>query len=121
MDHFVDERDFCKTPYYPWALPQKIYDGYKAMSLEEALNYPGLNAVTVEVPNNDLVPIALQCAERGIAMHMDKPGSPDLEAYKKLLDGWMPVLFSKHGIYLQGGGTLGENQYMYGVDHGVRI
>ena len=83
---FVDERDFCKTPYYPRALPQKIYDGYKAMSLEEALNYPGLDAVTVEVPNNDLVPIALQCAERGIAMHMDKPAGEDLNLYKKLLD-----------------------------------
>lgn len=39
---------------------------------------------------------------------------PTSIANKKLLDGWMPVLFSKHGIYLQGGGTLGENQYMYG-------
>ena len=48
---------------------------------------PGLQAVTVEVPNNDLVPVALRCMERNLAMHMDKPAGEDLAQYKKLLDG----------------------------------
>ncbi len=63
------------------------YDGLKWMTEEELLNYPGLQAVTVETPNLDLVPMALRCMERNLAMHMDKPGGEDLELFKKLLDG----------------------------------
>ena len=84
---YVDERDFCNTPRLPNPNKPEYYSDVKKLTLEEALNYPGLEAVTVEVPNNDLVPIALQCMERGLAMHMDKPAGPDLALYKKLLDG----------------------------------
>lgn len=84
---YVDERDFCNTPRIPNPNKPEYYADIQKMTLEEALNYPGLEAVTVEVPNNDLVPIALKCMERNLAMHMDKPAGPDLELYKKLLDG----------------------------------
>jgi predicted dehydrogenase len=84
---YVDERDFCKTPYCLQSVSPKTYEGYQKFTLDEALNYPGLQAVTVEVPNNDLVPLALRCMERNLAMHMDKPAGEDLALYKKLLDG----------------------------------
>lgn len=84
---YVDERDICTTPRIANPNRPEYYADVPKMTLDEALNYPGLEAVTVEVPNNDLVPIALKCMERGLAMHMDKPAGPDLALYKKLLDG----------------------------------
>ncbi|MBQ7177379.1 MAG: Gfo/Idh/MocA family oxidoreductase [Victivallales bacterium] len=84
---YVDERDFCKTPFYSQNLNLNHYEGYRKLTLDEALNYPGLEAVTVEVPNNDLVPVALKCMEHNLAMHLDKPAGEDLALYKKLLDG----------------------------------
>ena len=81
---YVDERSFCKTPCLEPNL--KRYEGYRSLTLDEALNWPGLEAVAVEVPNNDLVTVALQCAERGLPMHLDKPAGEDLALYKKLLD-----------------------------------
>lgn len=83
---YWNDDTYCKTPRRELA-GLGTYDGYKAMTLDEILNYPGLQAVTVEVPNNDLVPIAMKCMEKGLAMHMDKPAGEDLAAYKKLLDG----------------------------------
>ena len=84
---YVDERDFCKSPWLTQFFDEKHYAEYRKMTLEEALNFPGVEAVTVEVPNNDLVPVALKCMEHDLPMHMDKPAGEDLELYKKLLDG----------------------------------
>lgn len=65
----------------------KPYEGLRWLSEEELLNTPGLQAVVVEVPNTDLVPVALRCMERGLAMHMDKPAGEDLALFGKLLKG----------------------------------
>jgi len=65
----------------------KHYEGLKWMSEEELFNTPGLQAVTVETPNLDLVPTALRCMERNLAMHMDKPGGEDLELFSRLRRG----------------------------------
>ena len=81
---YVDERSFCKTPCREPNL--KRYEGYRSLTLEETFNWPGLQAVAVEVPNNDLVQVAMMCAERGLPMHLDKPAGEDLAQYKKLLD-----------------------------------
>ena len=82
----VDDHPTSKTPKFAGDC-LKPYEGLKWMTEEEALNYPGLQAVVVEVPNNELVPTAMRCMERGLAMHMDKPAGEDLALYKKLLDG----------------------------------
>ncbi len=65
----------------------KPYEGLKWMTEAELFNTPGLQAVAVEVPNTDLVPTAIRCMERGLAIHMDKPGGEDLKLFGKLLDG----------------------------------
>ncbi len=83
---YVDDHDFSKSPRFTDETPS-YYEGLRRLTLDEALHYPGLEAVTVEVPNNELVPMALRCMERNLAMHMDKPAGEDLELYKKLLDG----------------------------------
>ena len=84
---YVDERDFCKTPWQTELLSEKVFSDTRKLSLDEALDYPGLEAVTVEVPNNDLVPVAIKCMEHNLPMHMDKPAGEDLGLCKKLLDG----------------------------------
>ena len=48
----------------------KPYDGLPLMSEEELFRIPGLEAVTVEVPNLDLVPTAMRCLERNLPIHM---------------------------------------------------
>ena len=82
---YVNDLGSTTTPCYV----DKLHDCFKKypeLTLEEVFNDPDIKAVTVEVPNNELVPMALKCAEKGIAMHMDKPAGLDLELYKKLLD-----------------------------------
>lgn len=88
---YVDDRSFSRTSVYlanedlqAWPWP---YSGLREFTLEEALNYPGLDAVLVEVPNNDLAEIALLCMKKGLAMHVDKPGGEDPARFKELVDG----------------------------------
>ena len=63
------------------------YEGLTWMTEEELFATPGLQAVTVETPNMDLVPTALRCMERGLHMHMDKPAGDDPALFGRLLDG----------------------------------
>ncbi len=84
---YVDEREFCRTPRVGEPRNPEYYTDLKPLTLDEALCYPGLDAVAVEVPNNDLVTVATLCMEHNLAMHMDKPAGEDLPLYKKLLDG----------------------------------
>jgi predicted dehydrogenase len=63
------------------------YEGLNWLTEEELFRVAGLQAVTVETPNLDLVPTALRCMEHNLAMHMDKPGGDDLAQFAKLLDG----------------------------------
>lgn len=61
------------------------YEGLNWMTEEDLFAIPGLRAVAVETPNLDLVPTSIRCMERGLAMHMDKPGGDDLELFGRLL------------------------------------
>ncbi len=63
------------------------YEGLPWLTETELFQLPGLQAVTVETPNLDLVPTARRCVERHLALHMDKPGGEDLAAFGRLLDG----------------------------------
>ena len=83
---YVDDRDFSCTPSYQPEL-ERPYQGLTRLTLDEALGDSTIKAVTIEVPNNDLVPIALRCMERNLAIHLDKPAGETLSPYKKLLDG----------------------------------
>ncbi len=82
----VDDSAFSKTPRFAGG-DLSPYEGLPFLSLEEALNDPSIEAVTVEVPNNELVPAALRCMERNLPMHLDKPAGEDPALYRKLIDG----------------------------------
>ncbi len=62
------------------------YAGLEWMSEDEILGIPGLQAVTVEKNDPGLVATARKCAERGLHMHMDKPGGETLPPFQELLD-----------------------------------
>ncbi|MBQ6473006.1 MAG: Gfo/Idh/MocA family oxidoreductase, partial [Victivallales bacterium] len=83
---YVDDREFATTPHIASDVVRP-YEGLRKMTLDKVLSDSSIQAVTVEVPNNELVPMALRCMERNLAMHMDKPAGLDLSLYKMLLDG----------------------------------
>ncbi len=55
------------------------------MSVEEALSIPDLDGVVIETEEKNLVKYAMMAAERGLAVHMDKPGGLDLDAFIRLV------------------------------------
>lgn len=61
------------------------YQDYPAYSVEELLNLPGLQAVTIETDEPNLSKYALMAVERGLHVHMDKPGGTDLEEFRRLI------------------------------------
>ena len=84
----VDEKEFAKTPTYlsPKDATFELYKDEKFITLDDVFAMRDLDAALIEVPNLDLVPVAMRFAERGIPIHVDKPCGEDLRAYKCLLD-----------------------------------
>ena len=86
---YVDDRPFAKGAVYQPGPEYFVrpYEGLRQLSLREALDFPGLDAVLIEVPNSDLVEVASLCLKKGLPMHMDKPPGEDAAAFRKLLEG----------------------------------
>ena len=61
------------------------FDGYREMTVEEILNDPEIEAVTVETEEIYLTKYALMVARAGKHLHMEKPGSPDLAGFEELI------------------------------------
>ena len=80
----VDDRNDVHTPSFP--SDQSCFDGLPMITMDQALNWPGLQAACIEVPNNQLVETTIPFAERGLAIHMDKPAGTSLADFRKLLD-----------------------------------
>ena len=64
----------------------KFYSGYNLMTVEEIFNIPDLDAVIIETNEIASTKYALMAAERGIAVHMDKPGGIVLADFEKLVE-----------------------------------
>ncbi len=60
------------------------YSEVKVLSLEEALNYPGLDAVIVESEEHSLMKYAGMAIEKGLNAHIDKPGGEDNDEFAEL-------------------------------------
>jgi predicted dehydrogenase len=99
----VDDRNTSAAKLAGNDLPA-LYNGLNFLSEEELFDIPGLEAVTVEVPNTDLVPTAIRCLKYGLPIHMDKPGGEDLGLFSKLLDGC-----KERGLPLQMGYMFRDN------------
>ena len=86
----------------------KPYEGLQFMGEEELLSTPGLEAVCVEqdVPDNEAA--ALRCAERGLHIHMDKPGGEDYADFVRLVE------------MQRKGGKAFQMAYMYRYNPAIR-
>ena len=56
------------------------------LSLEEALNFEGLEAVAVESAETSATKYAQMFADKGVAIHLDKPGTADYDSFSKLVE-----------------------------------
>lgn len=63
-----------------------MYRGLPFMSEEELLSLPGLEAVCVETDVPRITQAAIRCAERGLHVHMDKPGGENYAAFRYLVE-----------------------------------
>lgn len=62
------------------------FDGLQELTLEQILNDPAIEAVTVETEEIYLTKYAQMAAEAGKHIHMEKPGGQDIEAFEKLVE-----------------------------------
>ena len=74
-----DERETCKEKL-------KCFDDYPELTLDEILNDPTIEAVTVETDEIHLLKYAQMAAEHGKHIHMEKPGSQSLADFEKLIE-----------------------------------
>lgn len=84
---------FCIVPedkenvsVFSYESNKTMYDGVPQMTLEEILNYEGIQAVFIETEDRALTKYALMAAEKGLHIHMDKPGGVDETEYDQLID-----------------------------------
>ena len=84
-------------------------DGFRVVSEAEALEIKDIDVVFVEVANNDLMEIARIYAERGVAMHCDKPCGETMAPYREVVE-----ICRAKNVPMQIG-------YMYRTNPGVRL
>ncbi len=78
MGYMVPEGECVDKP--------ELYEDVKLLTEEEAFNIPDLDAVIIETGELNLTRYALMAAEKGIAVHMDKPGGTVLSDFEKLIE-----------------------------------
>ena len=85
-DEFTGQQVVAGIPYKgDTNIYRHLYEGVPEMELEELLNYPGLEAVVIESSEYNLFKYAQMAAERGLHVHMDKPGGLRYEDFETLV------------------------------------
>ncbi len=67
-------------------VPERMAHDLPLLTLDEVLNDPTIEAVTIETDEIYLTKYAQMAVEAGKHVHMEKPGGADPVAFKKLLD-----------------------------------
>ena len=66
----------------------KRYEKWKHLNTltpQEATSYPGLDAIVIETEEVSLTKYTLPAAQKGLAIHMDKPGGLELADFEELI------------------------------------
>jgi len=87
----------------------EIYDGVPRLTEEQLFADKSIDAVLVEVANDDLVGVGMKCARHGLPMHFDKPCGQEFGPFKEMVD-----LCSRKNLPLQIG-------YMFRVNPAIRF
>ena len=98
VGYAVVPEDSGNTDAFGFEGNKKSYEGVKRLSLDEILNYEGLDAVCIETEDRALTKYALMAAEKGLHIHMDKPGGISDEEFDKLVD----TVSEKHLVFHTG-------------------
>ena len=80
------DEDSRPNPVAVNGIKDKLYEGHNLMTVEEIFNIPDLDAVIIETNEISSVKYAIMAAERGIAVHLDKPGGIKLEDFERLVE-----------------------------------
>ncbi len=64
----------------------KIYDDVPRLSKDRVFADESIDAVLVEVSNDDLVNVGMLCALNGLPMHFDKPCGQEYEPFAKMVE-----------------------------------
>jgi predicted dehydrogenase len=80
------DEDSRPNPVAVNGIKDKLYDGHNLMTVEEIFNIPDLDAVIIETNEISSVKYAIMAAERGIAVHLDKPGGIKLADFERLVE-----------------------------------
>ena len=88
-----DERETCANKL-------KYFEGYPALTLEEILNDPTIEAVAVETDEIHLNKYAQMAADAGKHIHMEKPGSQNLADFERLIETMRKPKGISHGVYV---------------------
>lgn len=74
-----------KTDYPDRIAEYRDDRGVKFYSVEEALSLPGLDGAVIETDEKNLTKYALMAAQKGLHVHMDKPGGFELAEFEQLV------------------------------------
>ena len=83
------------------------FDGYTEFTVDEILNNPEIEAVTVETEEKYLTKYAIMAAKKGKDIHMEKPGGTSLSEFEKLINT------------VKNSGKVFHTGYMYRYNHSV--
>lgn len=71
---------------YKHMLSTPPFNRFRQYSAEQALNLDKLDAVIVETDELTSTYWAQRALDKGLAVHLDKPGSPDIATFRKMID-----------------------------------
>lgn len=87
LDQVFEVVGVVEEPGAVWShRDDRVYAGLPWLSEAELLATPGLQAVAVETNMPDMVATAMRCAERGLHLHLDKPGGESLAPFAELIE-----------------------------------
>ncbi len=88
LNDVFDIVGYCLPENEREKFPERMsdFEGYKELSLEEILNNPEIEAVTVETEEFYLTKYAIMAAEHNKHIHCEKPGGKSLSDFKHLID-----------------------------------
>lgn len=86
IGYAVTPEDYKNISRFSYDANKSAYNGIKRMTVDEILNYSGLDAVCIETEDSALTKYALKAAEKGLHIHMDKPGSESDKDFDKLIN-----------------------------------
>ncbi len=88
QEELFEIKGFCRLDGEEdmWELKRDSYAGFRELSPEEILSDSALDAVVVETQERQLTRYARMAVERGLHVHMDKPGGLDEQDFEQLVD-----------------------------------